>query len=207
MSQTGSNGIPVQDCSQDLLQQADFVAVTDCLKLVERLNLTRCETRRENSAEHSWHLTLQAILMAQHASAQLNVNRSIRLLIVHDLVEIEAGDHWRTIENDADITAQETRAAENLFARLPPQQQQEFTAYWQEFLQGETLEAKYAHAMDALHPMILVWHGNGHGKTHARLSCNAMFQRKRAALEAFPSLWAYAQKILADGVAKGQLDP
>lgn len=110
---TASHGLP------DLLRQADFVAATDGLKLVARLNRIRNGMCRENAAEHSWHLTSQAILMAQHAPPQMDLNRVIRLLIIHDLVEIQAGDHWRTDENAVEIAALEDQGAKALFSGLP----------------------------------------------------------------------------------------
>lgn len=193
--------------SKDMADLCDFLVWADRLKSVERLNLIRNGQRRENAAEHSWHITLQAILLAQYAPSELNLGRSIRLLVIHDLVEIQAGDHWVSDQNASKVKMLESKAAQTIFSDLPLIQQREFQKDWVEFSEQKTLEAKYAHAIDALHPMILLWHGDGHGKTHKKLKFSELIARKKPAIEVFPELWAYAESMLLEALSTGQLEP
>ncbi len=197
---------PAHDMYKLLEQQAEFINITDQLKQVTRLNRLHDGSRVETTAEHSWHVALQAILMKNFAPAYIKIDRVVKLLLTHDLVEILAGDHWLTQDNQKTIEEDERKAAKAIFSMLPQPQQDEFTQYWDEFHLKKTLEAKFAHAMDALHPMILAWGPNGNGVTHKRLSAAKMKARKKEALEPFPLLWQYALKMLDEAVVKGLLD-
>lgn len=191
----------------NLKKQIEFILVSDRLKHVERLNLLSDGSRNENTAEHSWHTTLQTIILSSHAPHDVNIDRVIKLLIMHDLVEIHAGDNWVTSENIAGVTADENAAATRLFGDLPQDQGDDFMALWEEFSAKATNEARFAHAMDALHPMILVWGPGSSNKAHADLSAADMKARKRKFLAEFPALWAFAVEMLDDAVARGELRP
>jgi putative hydrolase of HD superfamily len=138
-----------------LAQQIEFIAECDRLKEVFRQTLNTHSRRAENDAEHSWHLCLCVIVLAEHAnSPTLDLLRVLKMLIVHDLVEIDAGDTF-AYDTAAMATqhAREVVAAERIFGLLPPDQAREFRALWDEFEAKETPEAKFATAVDRFQPM------------------------------------------------------
>ncbi|WP_422377311.1 HD domain-containing protein [Roseibium sp.] len=190
-----------------LERQIGFLLETDKLKEVVRLNQLAGGNRRETTAEHCWHVILQTLTLADHALPGTDIHHVIKLLAVHDLVEIDAGDHWVTDANRADIKAREQAAAERLFGLLPEDQASEFKGLWLEFEAGETPEARFANAMDALHPMVLVFASGQPEPTHEPLSADTMRQTKEARLSPFPGLWSYAQDLLAKAVRDGRLLP
>lgn len=190
-----------------LERQIGFLLETDKLKEVVRLNQLAGGNRRETTAEHCWHVILQTLTLADHALPGTDIHHVIKLLAVHDLVEIDAGDHWVTDANRADIKAREQAAAERLFGLLPEDQASEFKDLWLEFEAGETPEARFANAMDALHPMVLVFASGQPEPTHEPLSAETMRRTKEARLSPFPGLWSYAQDLLAKAVRDGRLLP
>jgi putative hydrolase of HD superfamily len=193
------------DVPEKLAKQIEFLLIADRLKHVERLNMTSNGDRRENSAEHSWHTTLQTIVLSTHAPEGIYLDRVIRMLVVHDLVEIYAGDHWVTAENSEAVSKKENAAAEKLFAVLPADQRVEFEMLWEEFSAWETIEARFGHAMDELHPVIMVFGPGASGKLHTELSVSGLKGRKRRKLAEFPALWAFAEQMLDDAHARGIL--
>ncbi|MES0882509.1 HD domain-containing protein [Roseibium sp. SCP14] len=190
-----------------LQKQVNFLLETDKLKEVFRLNLLSGGARTESTAEHCWHVILQTLTLAHHAHEGTDINHVVRLLVVHDLVEIDAGDHWVTAENAAEISSKEHAAAKRLFALLPDDQATEFKNLWLEFEANETPEAQFANAMDALHPMLLVFASGMETPTHEPLSAADMRLAKEARLSPFPGLWSYAQDLLEQAVAEHKLLP
>jgi putative hydrolase of HD superfamily len=192
-----------------LAQQLAFLLATDGLKSIERNNRLANGSRQENSAEHSWHVTLMAMTLAEHAPPGTDMAHVLELLVTHDLVEVYAGDHWVVEENAAAVAAAELAAAERLFALLPEDQRDRLAALWHEYEARETAEARFARAMDALHPMLLLWSpgAQGRGTLHATLTATALRARKRPVLEAYPALWDLAQSLLDQAVERGWLMP
>lgn len=188
-----------------LSAQVEFVVAADALKSVERKNLLLSGARRENAAEHSWHLALLAMTFAEYAPTGTDIAHVTQLLIVHDLVEVHAGDHWELASNAEDVSQKEKQAAEKLFSLLPEDQRHDALALWKEFEARETLEAKFAKALDALHPMLLVWGPGGTGQTHVPLTAQQMRELKNPHLVAFPALWQLAEQLLDDAVQRGIL--
>jgi putative hydrolase of HD superfamily len=188
-------------------RQISFLLETDKLKDVLRLNHLADGNRRETTAEHCWHVILQTLTLASHAPAGTDIAHVVRLLAVHDLVEIDAGDHWVTDDNREDVQQREQAAAERLFALLPEAQAREFHDLWLEFEACETTEARFANAMDALHPMVLVFASGQPDPTHEPLSAETMRRTKEDRLAPFPTLWAYARDLLDKAVRDGRLLP
>ncbi|MEM8702958.1 MAG: HD domain-containing protein [Pseudomonadota bacterium] len=188
-------------------RQVTFLLEADKLKEVVRLNQLASGTRREGTAEHCWHVILQTLTFADHAPDGTDIHHVIRLLTVHDLVEIDAGDHWVDETNFANVKAREHAAAERLFALLPAEQGSEFKELWLEFEANETAEARFANAMDALHPMVLVFASGLDDPTHAPISMTDLRETKEARLSPFPQLWDYAQGLLDQAVKAGRLLP
>jgi len=138
-----------------LAQQLRFVVEIDRLKTVLRQTLLTDASRQENSAEHSWHLALMAALLAEHAGAEVDVTRTMKMVLVHDVVEIDAGDAF-CYDAAANVGKEERErlAAERIFGLLPAEQAAELHALWVEFEAGETAEARFAVALDRLQPLL-----------------------------------------------------
>jgi putative hydrolase of HD superfamily len=175
------------------------------LKAIERHNRLFDGSRNENAAEHSWHLVLMALSMAEYAPVETNISHTIQLLIVHDLVEVHAGDHWAGDSDPAQVTLKERDAAARLFSLLPPDQALQFVGLWHEYEARQTPEARFAKALDALHPMLMVWGPGGSDYIHTPLTAAYMRQLKRPALEPFPALWAMSERLLDSAVARAAL--
>jgi len=138
-------------------RQLAFLAEADKLKSVERGTTLHDKSRQENSGEHSWHIALYAVIMAEHAVKPVDVNRVIKMLLVHDLVEIDAGDvpiHSTAARDTAAQEAAEQAAADRIFGLLPPDQAQDLRALWEEFEAAETDDAIFAKSIDRVQPVI-----------------------------------------------------
>jgi putative hydrolase of HD superfamily len=136
-------------------QQIRFVVEVDRLKTILRRTLLTDRSRRENSAEHSWHVALMATLLVEHAGAAVDLARVIEMLLVHDIVEIDAGDTFAyDAAGNASKVARERAAADRLFGLLPPDQGRRLRVLWEEFEDGTSAEARYAIALDRLQPLL-----------------------------------------------------
>ena len=187
--------------------QTQFLLTADRLKSVIRNNKLVSGERYENSAEHTWHALLQTMVLADHAPKETDLGHVLKLLVVHDLIEIEAGDHWVTEENAAEVHALEQAAAEKVFSLLAEEQRREYKALWHEFEDAATQEAKFANAMDALHPMLMVFGPGSSGESHTDLSAAWLRKKKEPKLSPFPTLWDYGQSLLEEAEKKGFLSP
>ncbi|MCE8535954.1 HD domain-containing protein [Ruegeria pomeroyi] len=182
--------------------QIAFLKQADRLKTVERANVLLDLSRPENSAEHSWHLALWALVLAPFAAPDVDVDRAIRMLLLHDLVEIETGDHpihevtdWLAVERA------ERAAARKLFGLLPPDQAADFHALWTEFEADESPEARYAKMLDRCQPMFQVLCADTPRPDHVEVVRENLSSGRAAYLaEAFPEAHAHARALL-DGRA------
>lgn len=190
-----------------LRDRLDFFVATDALKAEQRSNWIRCEPRFETVAEHVWHATLLAMLFADAAPDGTDHNKVRDLLTVHDLVEVYAGDVpvWDQSGQDG-IEHREWDAGEKLTALLPEDVRARIDPLWQEFQRQETLEARFARAIDALHPMIVSWYPPAIGhKGAAQLTAERIIDRKRPDIAAFPQLWELAQWLVLQAIDQGFL--
>ena len=190
-------------------QQMRFLLEADKLKQVLRRNMTHGRQRRENSAEHSWHLTLMALVLADHAAARdLDLLRVLKMLVVHDLVEIDAGDTFAYDEAaKRDQREREERAAQRIFALLPGEQAAELRALWDEFEARQSAEAQFALALDRLQPMLLNYVNGGPSWQEHQVTARQV-RAFNACMEAgSPELWDYARGLVAEAVRRGFLAP
>jgi putative hydrolase of HD superfamily len=191
-----------------LAGQLRFLLEADRLKAVIRGSRIADGSRRENSAEHSWHLALFALVLSEWAAGDVDISRVVRMLLLHDLVEIECGDTPLFDAAGADGQRQrEESAADVVFAHLPPDQGSSLRALWREFENAETPDAKFAKALDRLQP-ILLNHAVG-GGTWSDYAVDESRERglTRRIAEGSPALWDAAQAVFADAVAHGWLRP
>ncbi|WCP65945.1 HD domain-containing protein [Vibrio tubiashii] len=190
-----------------LEKQLALLMELDQLKSVlRRTRVKSAEGRLENSAEHSWHVALMAILMEEHANEPVDIARVVKMLLLHDVVEIDAGD---TFVYDVAATAEQEQkeldAAHRLFGMLPEEQGQSLLQLWLEFESAQSADAKFAKALDRIIPMLLNYHNQGqswqeHGVTrHQALTINQKIEFGSQAL------WDKAQQIIDDATNKGWL--
>ena len=189
-----------------LTRQLAFLIEIDRLKAVIRQTSLCDGSRRENSAEHSWHLAMMAIVMAEHAGMEVDVGRVVKMVLVHDLVEIDAGD---TFAYDAAAYAgkdeREQLAAERIFGLLPGEQHAVLRALWDEFEAGETAEARFATALDRLQPLLANHHSKG-GSWRAHGISRTQVIRRMAPIErALPGVWPMVLEIVDQNCTLGHI--
>ncbi|MBI4886105.1 MAG: HD domain-containing protein [Acidobacteria bacterium] len=189
-----------------LAQQIAFLLEADKLKTVIRRTPLVDASRRENSAEHSWHLVLAAMILREHAAADVDLPRVIEMLAVHDLVEIDAGD---TFAYDAthQLTKddREAAAADRLFPMLPPDQAKRLRALWEEFEAGETPDARFASALDRLQPLLQNAGARGGSWRDYDVNRGQVLRRMAPIESALPAAWPIVLKIVEDFCASGVL--
>ena len=143
-------------------QQIAFLLELDKLKNIYRQTLVLHEDRAENDAEHSFHLAIMACILAEHANEPVDVLHVMKMVLVHDVVEIDAGDTYcYDTKGYEDKAEREQKAADRLFALLPEEQEREFRGLWEEFEEKATPEAKFANALDRIQPMLLNYKKGG----------------------------------------------
>lgn len=194
--------------SKRLLKQLEFVREIDKAKGVLRQSVLLDHSRRENDAEHSWHLAVMAILLEEHAKEPVDLLKVVKMLLIHDIVEIDAGDTYAyDIKAHDDKEERERRAAERIFGLLPEEQGEEFRRLWEEFEARETPEARYAAAMDRFQPLMFNYFTEGatwkaHGVTREQVVA-----RNRHIQEGSEPLWQCAVELIDEAVKKGYLAP
>ncbi|MGC8916985.1 MAG: HD domain-containing protein [Thermoanaerobaculum sp.] len=190
-----------------LEQQLAFLLTLDRLKGVERRNYTLAG-RRENSAEHSWHVAVAAMLLAEHARSEVNLLRVLELLLVHDVVEIEAGDTYVYDEEAKKLQeAREGDAARRMFSLLPPDQGAYLLQLFEEFTRGRTPEARFARSLDRLLPVLLNTATAGRSWREHGIRAAQVLARNAEVAEGSPALWEAVQKLVAQAQREGFLAP
>ena len=198
----------VAQTDPDLAGRLRFLYEIDQLKNVIRRNLLADGSRNENSAEHSWHLAMVAIAMAPHAAEPVDIERVIRILLVHDIVEVDAGDiDIYDVEARKAKEAEEIAAADRIFALLPEPQAGELRALWDEYEARTTPEARFAYACDRLQPLMLNL-ASGGATWHARGVTSSQVKAINGALaDGLSGVWPLAERLIDEAVADGSLDP
>jgi putative hydrolase of HD superfamily len=189
--------------------QLRFVTETGRLKGVLRQTILAGLGRRENSAEHSWHIALMALALAEHAPAGTDIGRVVAMLLAHDLVEIDAGDLFVYADEAQQARQQqaEQAAADRIFALLPPDQAASLRGMWDEFEERETKEARFARAIDRLQPMLENLRvGGGTWKEH-HVTADQVLAKVALVEDGSPELGRYARNMVAEAVRSGMLDP
>ncbi|MEA2693024.1 MAG: hypothetical protein QOJ16_2411 [Acidobacteriota bacterium] len=189
-----------------IARQLEFILEIDRLKGIERRSWLLHSERRENSAEHSWHLAIMAMVLAEHAAEPVDLLKVVEMVLVHDIVEIDAGDTFRyDTAGEADRAEREGRAADRLFAILPAEQGAHLRARWEEFEARQTPEARFAAALDRLMPMLHNLHGNARGWRENGVTAERVLATNAVMGEGAPSLWQVARALVEQAVADGML--
>lgn len=191
-----------------LAAQIAFVLEADKLKSVLRQSLLTDSSRRENDAEHSWHIATMAFLLAEYADSKVSIERVARMLLIHDIVEIDAGDTFIHDEaGNADKEEREEKAAQRLFGLLPADQAAEYETLWREYEARQSPDSRFADTLDRLQPLLLNFATQGgtwkpHGVTRAKV------EKLLPRIEAGSAqLGAYARALVDEAVKRGYLAP
>lgn len=191
-----------------LQKQIDFIVEIDKLKHIFRQTLLMDKSRNENSAEHSWHIAVMAILLKEYAADDIQLEKVLKLVLIHDLIEIYAGDTFcYDDEANKDKKDREAKAAEKLFNILPGEQADEFRALWDEFEACETPESRFAAALDRLQPLIHNFYTDGHTWQLGNVTREQVLQRNEKTRLGSPALYGYVKKIIDQSVEMGILNP
>lgn len=189
-----------------LKKQLDFALEIDKEKNIYRQTHLSGHGRNENDAEHAWHMAVMAYLLREYANEEIDITKVMLMCLIHDIVEIEAGDTYAyDAENLKTQKAREDAAKEKLYSLLPEDQKQEFTALFDEFEEYKTPEAKYAHAMDNLQPLILNDSNNGGDWKDHDVTAEQVYGRQRKTSLGSEKLFEVTDQIIQKHIRKGNL--
>lgn len=192
--------------SERLLKQIDFIKEIDKIKYIQRKTKLFNSDRNENDAEHSWHLAVMAIVLAEHSDAEIDILKVVKMVLIHDIVEIDAGDTFiYDTKKSHSNTDEERLAANRIFGLLPTEQAKEFIEVWEEFEVGESNEAKFAKAMDRLEPLLQNTSNNGGTWNEFGVNYAKVYEKKSVIKEGSNSIWNYAEKLIDESVDRGIL--
>ncbi|RUT69199.1 HD domain-containing protein [Flavobacterium cupreum] len=192
--------------TKDLLDQIAFIKEIDKVKYIQRKTKLFNSDRNENDAEHSWHLALMAIVLAEHSDKPIDVLKVVKMVLIHDIVEIDAGDVFLyDLLISHSNTDAERLAANRIFGLLPKKQADAFIEIWEEFEAGETNEAKFAKSMDRLEPLLQNTSNNGGTWKEFGVGYQKVYEKKSVIKEGSETLWTYAEGLINESVEKGIL--
>ena len=189
-----------------LRKQLDFMLELDKMKNLYRQTYVLNEDRKENDAEHSWHIAVLAFLLAKYSSEHVNVTHVMKMLLLHDVVEIDAGDTY-CYDSEANKTKaeREEKAARRIFGLLPEDQRDEYYALWREFEDSETPEARFAAILDRLQPLMLNYTRNGQSWQEHRVAKEQVLERNQMYFKDAEQLGELIRSIISDAADKGWL--
>lgn len=192
--------------NQRLARQLQFILEIDKLKGVLRRSLLLDSRRRENSAEHSWHLAMMALVLAEHANESIDPLHSLKLVLVHDIVEIDAGDTYAyDPDGHAGKDEREQRAARRIFGLLPADQAQELSELWEEYEGQQTPESRFALALDRLMPLLHNFHTGGVTWRENRVTREQVAERMQPVAISSDALGEAASAVIEQAMTSGLL--
>ncbi len=190
-----------------LEQQMQFIERLDAMKQIGRQTYLSDGSRKENDAEHSWHLAIMAMLLTEYAEEPVDRLHVIEMVLIHDIIEIEAGDTY-AYDKQAHTTkqARETLAADHLFSMLPEDQEKRLRALWDEFEAYETPEAKFAHMLDNVQPTMLNHASDAKAWEEHQVRLSQILNRNKRGSETSRELWQYQyNQFIRPHVRTGQI--
>ena len=189
-------------------QQMRFLVEIDQMKNVLRQTLLADGSRRESDAEHSWHLAMYAMLLSEYAPEPVDISRVVRMVLVHDLIEIYAGDTFcYDKEGNRDKAAREAAAADRLYALLPADQAGEYRALGEEFDRMDTPDSRFAAALDRIQPIINNYLTKGHTWKLGHVTSAQVYERMAPVKSGLPEAWKVVEWIINTSIEKGFLQP
>ena len=193
--------------NERLEKQFDFFREIDKEKFIGRQTYLTDGERKENDAEHAWHMAIMTVLLAEYANEKIDVLKTVMMLLIHDLVEIDAGDTYAYDEEGKKTQRErEEKAAKRIFGLLPEEQGGKLMALWEEFEAYETPEANFAHTMDNIQPVMLNDATDGRAWLEHGVHLSQILGRNKKTAEGSRELWQYAyEKMIAPNAAKGRI--
>ena len=189
-----------------LQKQMEFIVEVDKVKKIMRQTYLSDSSRKEDDAEHSWHLALMAVLLKEYSNEEVDLTKVIPMVLIHDLVEIDAGDTYAYSGESAAVTeARERKAAERVFGILPEDQGKVFRDLWEEFEAYQTPEAKFAHVLDNCQPMLLNDASNGLSWTEHQVRKSQIYKRNEHTAEGSRKIWNYMQSLIQKHIDLGHV--
>lgn len=192
--------------NERLKKQLDFILEIDKAKNILRQTHLSGHGRQENDAEHSWHMAVMAILLREYANEEVDVLRVITMLLIHDLVEIDAGDTYAYDDKGNESRPErERRAAERIYGLLPEDQGAQLRALWEEFEAYESPEAKYAHMLDNFQPLLLNDSNQGGDWRAHGVKKSQIYKRNEKTEQGSREIWSYMQELLQRNIDEGNI--
>lgn len=190
-----------------LEKQFDFCREIDKEKFIKRQTYLSDGIHKENDAEHAWHMAVMAILLGEYANEGIDILKTVTMLLIHDLVEIDAGDTYAYDEEAKKTQGQrEKAAADRIFGLLPEDQGKYMRGVWEEFEEGETPEAKFAHTMDNIQPTMLNAATGGKGWEEHGVRLGQILDRNKNTAQGSEKLWEYSyQNFISPNLEKGKI--
>lgn len=189
-----------------LKKQMEFIVEVDKVKKIIRQTYLADSSRKENDAEHSWHLALMAVLLQEYSNEEVDLARVVPMVLIHDLVEIDAGDTYAYDEAGAtDKRERETKAADRIFGLLPEDQGSRFRALWEEFEAYETAEAKFAHVLDNCQPLLLNDASDGLSWSEHGVRKSQIYKRNERIAEGSREIWEYMKELVDKHIRLGHV--
>ena len=194
------------DRKERLKKQLDFVLEIDKVKNIYRQTYLADGNRKENDAEHSWHLALMAVLLSEYSNEPVDLSRVVPMVLAHDLVEIDAGDTYAyDAAGAATKEERETKAADRIYGLLPEDQGKWLRELWDEFEACETPEAKFAHVLDNCQPLFLNDASDGRSWTEHGVKKSQIYKRNRRTGEGSREIWEYMQELIDQHIRLGHV--
>ncbi len=190
-----------------LKKQFDFCLELDKEKFIGRQTYLSDASRKENDAEHAWHMAVMALILSEYANEKLDMLKVVSMILLHDVVEIDAGDTYAYDETGKlDQREREIRAADRLYSLLPEDQAQKFRALWEEFEARETPEARFARTMDNIQPLMLNNATDGRAWAERGIRLDQILERNARSAEGSEELWRYAyDNFISPSLEKGRI--
>lgn len=190
----------------DFEKQIAFIMELDKVKTIQRQTYLADASRKENDAEHSWHLALMAFVLSDYANEKIDVLKTMKMVLLHDVIEIDAGDTYAydAVGNQTK-RAREQKAADRIFGLLPEAQEAEYRGLWEEFEAMETPEARFANMLDKVQPLLLNDASGGKSWEEHGVKKSQVMARNARTEEGSKQLWAYAKRLIDKNTAAGKL--
>ena len=190
-----------------LEKQIRFILEIDKLKQIFRQTYLLDQTRRENDAEHSWHLSILALFLNEHSNVPINTSRVVEMTLIHDIVEIDAGDTFAyDIEHAKTQMEREQKAAARIFSILPNDQKDYLRSLWDEFEAGKTPESKFARAIDRVQPLLHNCYTEGRAWKANGVKLSQVLDRNRHIEDGSKDLWTFMKSLIFEAAEKGYLE-
>ena len=187
-------------------KQLAFILEADKEKNIFRQTLLSGQGRRENDAEHAWHMAMMIYLLKEYSNEEFDVTKAMLMALIHDLVEIDAGDTYAYDTKGLETQKErERRAADRIFGMLPDDQRDEFRTLFEEFEASESAEARFAKVMDNFQPFLLNHSNNGAGWREHKVSKSQVFGRQQTSSLGSEEIWKYTEELIEENVQKGNI--